>query len=117
MSRLSKVSRLAEVSGIGVDRMGNAADAAHDPKILRLENLDTDIAPPAIAMEVTKNSIGADENNSYLPFLGQDELRKAATNRVSRVCGIEYDWRTECIITAGGMSGILNCLLAMFEPG
>lgn len=117
MPRLSKVSRLAEVPGIGVDRMGNAADAAHDPKILRLENLDTDISPPAIAIEVTRNSIGADENNSYLPFLGQDELRKAATNRVSRVCGIEYDWRTECIITAGGMSGILNCLLAMLEPG
>lgn len=117
MPRLSKVSRLAQVPGIGVDRMGNAADAAHDSEILRLENLDTDIAPPAIAIETTRNAIGFDENNSYLPFLGQDELRKAATKRVSRVSGVEYDWRTECIITSGGMSGILNCLLAMLEPG
>ncbi len=117
MSRLAKVSRLAGVPGIGVDRMGNAADAAHDPEILRLENLDTDILPPAVAIEVTRQGVGLDENNSYLPFLGQDELRKAATRRVSSVCGIDYDWRSQCIITAGGMSGILNCLLAMIEPG
>jgi N-succinyldiaminopimelate aminotransferase len=117
MPRLSKVSRLAQVPGIGVDRMGNAADAACDPEILRLENLDTDIAPPAIAIETTRNAIDADKNNSYLPFLGQDELRNAATKRVSRVCGVEYDWHSQCIITAGGMSGILNCLLATLEPG
>lgn len=117
MPKLSRVSRLENVPGIGVDRMGNAADAAHDHRIVRLENLDTDIPPPAIAIEVTKNSIGLDDNNSYLPFLGQDPLRKAATERVSKSCGVDYDWRSECIITAGGMSGILNCLLAMIEPG
>ena len=117
MPRSSKVSRLEQVPGIGVDRMGNAADAAHDPEILRLENLDTDILPPAVAIEATFKAIGGDENNSYLPFLGQDELRKAGAKRVSRVCGVDYDWRSQCIITAGGMSGILNCLLAMLEPG
>ena len=117
MPRLSKVSRLAQVPGIGVDRMGNAADTAQDPEILRLENLDTDIAPPAIALETTRMGIGADANNSYLPFLGQDALREAAARRVTRVSGVAYDWRSQCIITAGGMSGILNCLLAMLEPG
>lgn len=117
MSRLQRVSRLMHVPGIGVDRMGNAADAAHDPEILRLENLDTDILPPAIALEVTRTAIGVDDNNSYLPFLGQDTIRQAATHRVARVSGIPYDWRSQCIITAGGMSGILNCLLAMIEPG
>lgn len=117
MPRTQRVSRLAHVPGIGVDRMGNAADAAHDPAILRLENLDTDILPPSVALEATRDAIGLDDNNSYLPFLGQDELRQAATNRVSRVSGIAYDWRSQSIITAGGMSGILNCLLAMLEPG
>lgn len=91
MSRLSKVSRLAQVPGIGVDRMGNKADDALDPEILRLENLDTDIPPPAIAIETTRNAVGEDKNNSYLPFLGQDELRKAAVKRVSRVSGLDYD--------------------------
>jgi aspartate/methionine/tyrosine aminotransferase len=112
-----RVSRLAHVPGIGVDKMGNAADAAHDPEILRLENLDTDILPPSVAIDVTKKGIGVDANNSYLPFFGQNELRKAAAKRVTKVSGIEYDWQKECIISAGGMSGILNCLLAMLEPG
>lgn len=117
MPQYRKVSRLAQIPGIGVDRMASAADALHDPEMLRLENLDTDICPPDIALKATCNGIGVDENNSYLPFLGQDELRKAATKRVSDVAGIEYDWRTNCIITAGGMSGILNCLLALVEQG
>lgn len=117
MPQYLRVSRLSNVPGIGVDRMGNAADAAHDPEILRLENLDTDIPPPRIAIQTTREGIGLDKNNSYLPFLGQDELRQAAAKRVSKVSGVEYDWRTQCIITAGGMSGIFNCLLAMIEPG
>lgn len=117
MPTLRKVSRLANVPGIGVDRIGNAADAARDGEILRLENLDTDIRPPLAAIESTRGSIGQDENNSYLPFLGQDRLREAAARRVSRVSGQSYDWRSQCLITAGGMSGILNCLLALVEPG
>jgi len=117
MPHSQPVSRLSKIHGIGVDRMGNAADAAADADILRLENLDTDIAPPAIAIEVTRNAIGEDVNNSYLPFLGQDALREAATAHVSRVSGITYDWRTQCVISAGGCSGILNCLLAILEPG
>lgn len=117
MTRDLRVSRLAKVPGIGVDKMGNAADAANDLEILRLENLDTDILPPAIALEKTLQAIGKDEYNSYLPFFGLDELRQAAVKRVERACGCAYDWCAECIITAGGMSGILNCLLATIEPG
>ena len=97
--------------------MGNAADAAHDPEIVRLENLDTDVPPPQCALEATQSGISLDENNSYLPFLGQDALRQAVTKRVERVSGVDYDWRSQSIITAGGMSGILNCLLALIEPG
>lgn len=114
---MTKVSRLTHVPGIGVDKMGNAADAAKDPQILRLENLDTDIPPPQIALEVTKNAVALDESNSYLPFFGQEVLRKAAVSRVSKVSAQSYDWQSECIITAGGMSGILNCLLALLEAG
>lgn len=117
MPRKRTVSRLEKIPGIGVDKMGNAADAASDPAILRLENLDTDLLPPPVAIEVTRQGVGRDENNSYLPFLGQDSLRKEATNRVARVAHQQYDWRKECIISAGGMSGILNCFFALLEPG
>lgn len=117
MPELKKISRLTQIPGIGVDRMANLADAAYDPEILRLENLDTDIRPPSIALEVTCNAIIADDNNSYLPFLGQNALRQAATKRVERVSGVNYDWQTQSLVTAGGMSGILNCFLALLEPG
>jgi aspartate/methionine/tyrosine aminotransferase len=110
-------ARLADMPGIGVDRMGNAADAMADPTILRLENLDTDIRPYGPALEVTRRAVDDDAANSYLPFLGQDNLRRAAAAHVSGMSGIAYDWRTSCVISAGGLSGILNALLATVGPG
>lgn len=111
------ISRLKNVLGIGVDQMGDAADAANDPQILRLENMDTDVAPPPEALEATRAALGRDDCNSYLPFTGQVELRQAAAAHVSRLSDVRYDWRSQCVITAGGLSGILNCLLALLEPG
>jgi aspartate/methionine/tyrosine aminotransferase len=111
------VSRLQHITKIGVEQMGDLADSLADPDVLRLENLDTDILPPASAIEFTKNAVGDDDANSYLPFLGQDSLRQAATELVGGQSGNAYDWKTESIISAGGLSGILNTLLAMIEPG
>jgi aspartate/methionine/tyrosine aminotransferase len=111
------VSRLKDIPGIGVDRMGQAADDARKSDMLRLENLDTDIRPPREAIEATKAAVENDDANSYLPFVGQTGLRKAATERVSEVSGQTYDWQSQCVISAGGLSGILNVLLATLEPG
>ncbi len=111
------VSRLQHVPPIGVDRMGNAADAAHDPEILRLENMDTDIPPPRAAILATHQAIENDASNSYLPFMGQQGLREAVARHVGRLSGVDYDWNSQCIITAGGLNGILNTLLALLEPG
>ena len=110
-------SRLADIPGIGVDQMGNAADAIGSASMLRLENLDTDIPPPQEAIAATKAAIGTDEANSYLPFLGMHSLREAAAERVSATTGRRYAPDTECIVSAGGLSGILNALLAILEPG
>jgi len=109
------VSRLQGVPGIGVDRMGDAADGAADPELLRLENLDTDLRPLAAALEATRVAIGDDDANSYLPFPGHERLRRAVAAHVGR--GVrEIDWR-HTLITAGGLNGILNVLLAILEPG
>ena len=111
------VSRLSGMAGIGVDRMGNLADQSQDGAILRLENLDTDLRPPPGVEEATRQAIGEDDANSYLPFLGADALRQAAAALVSRLSGVEYDWRNSTIVSAGGLNGILNVLLALLEPG
>jgi aspartate/methionine/tyrosine aminotransferase len=110
-------SRLEHVPPIGVDRVGNAADALRDPDILRLENMDTDIPPPRGAVLATRQAIENDACNSYLPFMGQSALRQAVAGHVSRLSGVPYEWDTQCIITAGGMNGILNTMLALVDPG
>lgn len=64
------VSRLKDIPGIGVDQVGDAADATGDPEFLRLENLDTDLRPPEVALAVTRAAVDSDDANSYLPFQG-----------------------------------------------
>ena len=63
-------SRLRDIVGIGVDRMGSIADAS-GRDFLRLENLDTDIPPYAAAIARTRTAAGEDAANSYLPFVGR----------------------------------------------
>jgi len=113
----TRPSRLKDIPGIGVDRLGSAADALGDPATLRLENLDTDLRPWPGALAETRRAIDDDAANSYLPFLGLDRLRRAAAAHVARQSGVAYDWRRACVISAGGLSGILNVLLATLEPG
>jgi aspartate/methionine/tyrosine aminotransferase len=111
------VSRLHGMAGIGVDRIGELANLANDPSILRMENLDTDIRPPAGVVEATQRAAALDESNSYLPFLGAGELRRAAAGLVSRLSGVKYDWKTSTIVCAGGLNGMLNVMLAVIDPG
>ncbi len=111
------VSRLRHIPGIGVDQLGDRADREQDPALLRLENLDTDIRPPAVALERTRAAVDEDEANSYLPFQGGVSLRRAAAEHVGRQAGRFYDPLRECVVTAGGLNGVLNTLLATVEPG
>jgi aspartate/methionine/tyrosine aminotransferase len=111
------VSRLKYITKIGVEQMGDLADSLRKPTVLRLENLDTNISPPSAAIDMTQRAARLDDANSYLPFLGMDSLRQAAADLVGRQSGEHYDWKTECVISAGGLSGVLNVLLATLEPG
>ncbi|MFW9801977.1 MAG: pyridoxal phosphate-dependent aminotransferase [Candidatus Thorarchaeota archaeon] len=111
------VSRLEHITKIGVEDMGDLADSLEDPSVLRLENLDTDLRPPEEALAFTKQAVDDDAANSYLPFFGLDSMRQAAAALVGQQSGQEYDWKTDCLISAGGLSGILNVLLATLEPG
>jgi N-succinyldiaminopimelate aminotransferase len=112
--------RTASMTPIGVERMGEAADAVGRSNMLRLENLDTDLRPPSQALELTASEVRKDDANSYLPLFGHDRLRRAATRLVERnggLAGNSYDWREQCFISAGGLSGILNALLGLIDPG
>ncbi|KAM0714999.1 hypothetical protein Q7P37_009464 [Cladosporium fusiforme] len=72
-----------------------------------------------VALEATTTALTCKEDNSYLPFIGQLGLRKAAAAHVSQMTGgvEQYSGEENCVITAGGLSGVLNTLFATVEPG
>jgi aspartate/methionine/tyrosine aminotransferase len=107
--------RLAGLPELGVDAAARAAGS--DPDVLRLENLDTDLAPPPGVLEVTRASVGVDAANSYLPFTGLAELRAAVAERLERQTGVAYDPQDQVVITCGGTEGMLDALLATVQEG
>jgi aspartate/methionine/tyrosine aminotransferase len=115
-TELKRPARLAGMAGIGVDRMGALADATGRRDILRFENLDTDVPPPDVAMRITGEAARSDDDNSYLPFVGQVGLRRAVAEHAGRLSGVAYD-ENQVLISAGGLSGILNVLLALVDAG
>ena len=107
--------RLSRIPGFDIDAVARAAE--NDPDILRLENLDTDLRPPAAALAATRAALESPAANSYLPFTGRADLRAAAARHVGRLSRRDYDPDRECVITAGGTEGLLNALLATVDPG
>ena len=107
--------RVQALTGIGLDRV--AAAAGVDPEVLRLENLDTDIPVPEIALAETRRAVADDDCNSWLPLTGRIELREAVARRLEAQSGQRYDPGSEIVITCGGMEGLLNSLLATVDPG
>jgi len=116
MTRRPRPARLEHLLSIGVDRMGALGDRSN-ADLLRLENLDIDIPPDAEALARTREAIGRDDSNSYLPFVGHARLRDVAARHVSMMSGVSYSGDRNCIISAGGLSGILNVLLATVDVG
>src|SRR5215510_10897306 len=107
--------RLADVTGFNIDKV--AAAAGDDTEVLRLENLDTDIPPPAEAVEATRRAVGEDEANSWLPFTGRDDLKEAVAAQIVRRGGPRYDARREIVITSGEGDAMLDALFCLTDPG
>ena len=85
---LMSVRRLQNIPGFSIDRV--AAAAGDDPAVLRLENLDTDLALPPGVIAATQAALGRDDDNSYLPFTGQAALRAAVARHVDTQTGHGY---------------------------
>ena len=109
------VERLEQIPGFSIDRV--AAAAGDDPDVLRLENLDTDIPPPAEAIEATRAAVGTDDANSWLPFSGRDDLKQAVATSIERRGGPRYDGPREIVITGGEGDAMLDALFCLTDPG
>jgi len=108
------VKRLEGIPGFSIDRV--AAAAGSDPSVLRLENLDTDIAPPEIAVDVTRAAVEDDDANSYLPLTGKESLCRAVAQHVAKLSGQHYS-PGNVVITCGGTEAMFDALLALTDPG
>ena len=82
-----------------------------------MENLDTDLPLPPEALAETRAGLETREANSWLPFTGDLDLRAAISDFTAERTGHRYDPETEIVITAGGMEGLLDALLATVDPG
>ena len=116
--------------------MGDLADTTSPdtpPRdLLRLENLDINVAPHPAVLATAKAAIDSHSSstttsqpntlpgtNSYLPFTGQLQLRNTIAKHINTLSGVSppYTGRSNVVITAGGLNGIANALLATVQPG
>lgn len=109
------VSRLDQIPGFNIDRV--AAAAGDDPDVLRMENLDTDLRPPAEAVAATHAALDTYDGNSWLPFTGRDDLKEAAATFIERRGGARYDGRREIVITSGEGPAMVDALFCLTDPG
>jgi aspartate/methionine/tyrosine aminotransferase len=109
------VRRLDHIPGFNIDRV--AAAAGDDPDVLRMENLDTDIPPPHEAVDATREAVGTDDANSWLPFTGRDDLKDAVAEFIARRGGPRYDGRAEIVITCGEGDAMVDALFCLTDPG
>ena len=98
--------------------MADMAELADErPGSYRLENADTDLAPPAHAIQATRDAVGVDRYNSYLPLHGLPELRQAISDRYRADLGLKYDPDGEIVVTSGVGEAMLDVLLSYVNEG
>ena len=110
-----RAKRLEDVRGFGIDKVGEAAEG--DPDMLRLENLDIDLPLPPGVVEATREAVGKDEYNGFIPFSGRPDLKEAVADYVERRSGIKYVPENEIVIPPGEAGNLLDVLLATTDPG
>jgi aspartate/methionine/tyrosine aminotransferase len=55
--------------------------------------------------------------NQYPSMLGLPSLRQAVAAHEQRFYGLDFDWRTEVLVTSGATEALAACILALIEPG
>jgi aspartate/methionine/tyrosine aminotransferase len=107
--------RMSGIPGFGIDRV--AAAVGEDPAVLRLENLDTDLVPPEAALGATREAVGQDDANSWLPFTGKAALRRAVAGQFQDRSGVAVDPDTQVVITCGEGDAMVDALFVTTDPG
>lgn len=113
----SRKRRFTGIEPLDIIAVADSADALGE-EVLRLENLDTDLPPPAAALAATTAALSQLASaSSYLPFTGKADLRAAVCDQIRARTGHRYDPASEVVISSGGLAALLAGLLALTDPG
>lgn len=55
--------------------------------------------------------------NQYPPMMGIEALRQALSAHAKRFYNLDYDWRTEVVVTSGGTEALTGSIMAVVKPG
>lgn len=114
---MSRTARFTHIEPLDIIAVAEGADAL-GPQVLRLENLDTDLAPPAEALSATAAAMAElSSGSSYLPFTGKRDLRAAVADVLCTRTGRLFDPDRDVVISSGGLAALFAALLATVDPG
>lgn len=89
---------------------------ANGQSIIHMEIGKPDFDSPKTAKEVVKKALD-DGMVHYTATAGIEPLREAITNKYKRDYGLEYDSKTEIVVTAGACEAIGVTMLTLMNPG
>jgi N-succinyldiaminopimelate aminotransferase len=55
--------------------------------------------------------------NQYPPMMGVEVLRQALASHAKRFYDLDYDWRSEIVVTSGGTEALTASILGVVKPG
>lgn len=55
--------------------------------------------------------------NQYPPMVGVESLRQALSAHAKRFYDLDYDWRSEVVVTSGGTEALTASIMAVVRPG
>jgi N-succinyldiaminopimelate aminotransferase len=55
--------------------------------------------------------------NQYPPMMGVDVLRQALSAHAKRFYDLNYDWRSEIVVTSGGTEALAASIMGLVKPG
>ncbi|MBN36609.1 MAG: aminotransferase [Rhodospirillaceae bacterium] len=55
--------------------------------------------------------------NQYPPMTGLPELRQAIQAHARRFYSLDYDWRSEIVVTSGATEALADCFFGLLNPG
>jgi histidinol-phosphate/aromatic aminotransferase/cobyric acid decarboxylase-like protein len=109
------VARLRDIPSFSIDRVRPLR--ATIPTFSASRTLTPTCPPPPAAVAATQAAIATDEANSWLPFSGRDDLKRAVAAYIERRGGPHYDGPREIVITPGEGIAMLDALFAVTDPG